>query len=175
MRARVRTKCDAEDPRREHAVFFGSRRPRRSPDDSWRWSALAVWTLLDPSFHWTSDKFFSNFFSFAKTVAKCVSIRLHARLFVRLFAVGKRFLKTCATVGPGRCSIKHVRVCGQQMKSSLNDQETVRRLVELRAAGRGFAHIATELSTRCLCDLDGSWHRQVLLEMKNGIEMVKKW
>ena len=67
-----------------------------------------------------------------------------------------------------------VRVRGQQMKGSMNDQETVRRLVELRATDRGFAHIATELSTRGLLGLAGSWHHQVLLEMKNGKEMVKK-
>ena len=59
-----------------------------------------------------------------------------------------------------------MRVRGQHMKGSLNDQETVRRLVELRAAGRGFDPIATQLSTRSLFGLAGFWHHQALSEMK---------
>ena len=107
-------------------------------------------------------------------VAKCVSMRLHSRLYVRLFSVVKWFLKTCATVGPGRCSINEVRVRGQQMKGSPNNLETVRRRVELRAIGRGVALIATELSTCWLFGLEGSLHHQGIPEMENGIEMVKK-
>ena len=52
------------------------------------------------------------------------------------------------------------------MKGSLNDQETVRGLVELRAAGRGFAPVATQLSTRSLFGLAESWRQQALSEMK---------
>ena len=42
--------------------------------------------------YWTSVKSFSNFFPFAETLAKFVSIRLHSQLFVRLFSVGQRSL-----------------------------------------------------------------------------------
>ena len=57
------------------------------------------------SFSGFSVKSFLNFFSFAKTVAQCISIRLPARLFIRLFSDGPKFVETRAMVCPGRCSI----------------------------------------------------------------------
>ena len=60
--------------------------------------------LLDVTEAESSTRFL-NFFSFANTVAQCISIRLPARLFARLFSDGPQFVETRAMVCPGRCSI----------------------------------------------------------------------